>query len=310
MDDTPALAEPSGTIETPSTEDTRGQVIPLSKPVKIILALGSVGLAAAHLIFPALPIDATFLGLLLVAVVLVFLDIESIDALGIHARATRKQIERADAVVKATAIATGPVALPTLPIAATAEETIMLTEEAKAELQPVLLTPPVDSAERLLWATEQVRVELIVIAGNSGFLESSKGRRSWDEYSLPLVANVLRARRVLPLPLIDATAIVVRVRNEFVHGRFKSPDLVEHSATLAMDVLEKLREIKRNYIRVREGDVELYSDQLMTTVLQEARGVMLVELDDQGTVKRTQVVPRGEAYTRGFFVSWAWDGAR
>lgn len=311
--DTPGpTSEATGVPTTASpAEDDRRPLIRFTKPAKITTALVCIGLAVAHFVRPQLPIDATFLGLLVaaVAVLLGFFDnIESIDAFGIHTRVTRKQIERADAVVKATVIAAGPVAIPTAPpIAAEAHETITLTEEAHAALQPVALMPPADPGERLLWAAEQIRVELIVLAGNTGNLKDLKERPPWEDYNPVLVATALGTKDVLPTELFSPISTVIAARHNLVHGRLRPRVHIALAASLATDVLEKLREVKRNYIRVREGDVELFKDQLMTTVLQEARGVMLIEINDQGVVSKTSVFPRGAAYARGAFVSWEWD---
>jgi len=190
---------------------------------------------------------------------------------------------------------------------AEAREAITVSEEARAEVHPVALTPPVEPGERLLWAAEQIRVELIVLAGNGGYL---RDRRPWTGYHSMLVAGLLTTNQVISPELFGPLGTVVTARNDFAHGQLRTSRLVESSATLALEVLTKLREIKRNYIRVRLGDVDLYTDQLLTTVVQETRGVMLVELDGEGAILNTHVFPRGEAYARGFFVSWEWNGAR
>jgi hypothetical protein len=295
--------------EPPAADDPPaaggGSVVPPTKAVKIAVAVICVALAGVRFAVPTLPIDATFLGLLAVAVVVLVFDVESVDALGIHARMRMKQLARAEEAVATVPPPAEPIAPPPPPtIIAGARDTIIASEEARAELHPVALTPPVDPAERLLWAAEQMRVELIVLAGNGGHL---KDRRPWTEYHALLVAGLLTTRQVIPGEWFGPIGAVVAARNDLVHGQLKPSRLVESSATLALDVLTRLREIKRNYIRVREGDVDLYKDQLLTTVLQEARGVMLVELDPHGTVIQPSTFPRGDAYARGSFVSWEWD---
>ena len=125
-----------------------GPVIPPTKAVKIAVAVICVALAGVHVAVPALPIDATFLGLFTVAVIVLVFDVESIDALSIRARL--KQIAKAERAVAAVAPSAEPVA-PALPpaVAVEANGTIAIREEARAELQPVALTPPVDPGERL-----------------------------------------------------------------------------------------------------------------------------------------------------------------
>src|SRR5206468_7031583 len=80
--------EPAALAEQAEPSDG-GAVIQLSKLARVAIALGCGGLAVAHVVWPTLPIDATFLGLFVVAIIGLFFDIERIDALGIHARARR-----------------------------------------------------------------------------------------------------------------------------------------------------------------------------------------------------------------------------
>ena len=283
-----------------------GAVLRLSKPLKVMVAVACLGLAVTHFVSPGLPIDATTLGLLALAGVLLVVDIEAIDVLGIKGKtrrleAARKAVDAAP--LPAQAVAPSP---PTVP--PEGAKTVAATDSAGGfeRDEADQLTPPIDPAERLLWGMEQVRIELIVLAGNGGYL---KDNRSWHEYHVLLVAGLLSAKKVIPEQLIQPIATLVSARNDLVHGQLTGR-LIESATALAMDVLAKLRAIGRNYIRVVQGDLDLYEDQALTTVMQEARGVMLVTLDVRGTILHRQVFPRGEAFARGFFTSWKWDLSR
>lgn len=298
------MGDPTNRLREPTVGG--GSVITPTKAVKITVAVTCVALAGVHFAWPALPIDATFLSLLAVAIVVLAFDVESVDALGIHAR--MKRLAKAEEVVAAVSPPAEPIVPPPPPaIVAEARETIVVNHEAQAELHPVALTPPVDPGERLLWAAEQIRVELIVLAGNGGYL---KDRRPWHEYHALLVGGLLTTKKVIPGELFGPLGNVVTARNDLVHGQLRTSRLVESASALALEVLTKLREIKRNYIRVREGLVDVYKDQLLTTLVEETSGVMLVELDDQGKALRTSVYPRGDAYARRSFVSWEWNQNR
>ena len=62
------------------------RIAPLPRPARIGIVVLLLVLAVAHVIWPTLAIDAVFLGLLGLAAIVAFYDIEKISALGVVAR--------------------------------------------------------------------------------------------------------------------------------------------------------------------------------------------------------------------------------
>jgi hypothetical protein len=288
-----------------SDEGAGGAVIPLSKPVRVAVALGSGGLAVAHLMWPTLPIDTTFLGLLVVLIIGLFFDIERIDALGIHARARARRLAQAVRTVEALPVPTEPIDVPQAPRAVEAQDSISLLEQEVVHFEPGDLMPPIDPAERILWAMEEIRIELIVLAGNSGNLPLRAG---WHVYDALQVARHLAQRTSVPPRLTAVMPLLIDARNDLVHGRLGSPKVLAQADQLALELLERLREIRRNWIRVLDADVSVFNDQSLASPM--TAGVLLVALDDAGKVLWRQVHPRAHPYVRGRFVSWEWDLTR
>src|SRR6266568_4342757 len=135
---------------TPVDDAGGGPVLHLSKPARVAIALGCGGLAVAHVVWPTLPIDATFLGLLVVAVIGLFFDIERIDALGIHARARARRLAKAAKAIEAVPVPAEPIAQLQPPpvseqpaIASAVKDTISLLAQPVIHLKPGDLMPPV-----------------------------------------------------------------------------------------------------------------------------------------------------------------------
>jgi hypothetical protein len=100
---------------------------------------------------------------------------------------------------------------------------------------------------------------------------------------------------------------VVRYRNDAIHAQ--SPRaLIEPAANLALEVLIKLRSIKRNYIRVRHSDVTLYADS-ETHKQRPEKGVLLAQVNTGGRLLEIHAFPRVLNYAKGRFVSWEWHRA-
>ena len=294
------------TAPDPPTEEE--PLIPLSPAVREVVALILVVLAAAHVAWPNSGIDLFFFGLIGLAVVLLFLDIESVEWLGVRAR--RRQIERTVAAVKDAEVPAGsavPQALPIPDATDVARRRAPITEGADLQYSAMivrpsgeLLLPPHDPAERLLWAYERIRIELVVLAGNSGGLPR---RADWSSY-LPaeLIAPVLSK---LPPELEIGIHEVIRSRNEAIHGK-SARALINPAADLALAVLTKLRSIKRSYVRIRRPNVALYADKEIRQLRPE-KGVVLAQVDTEGTLLNVEAVPRLLDYAKGRFVSWEWD---
>ena len=122
----------------------RGPVMRLTKPVKVAVAAACVALVVAHVVWPT-KVDATFIGLLVVAVIVPFFDIESIDALGIHARSRREQLARAESVVEAFSASAEPIEIPPAP-EVPGGEAIAVDAQGVVHREPFELMPPSDPA--------------------------------------------------------------------------------------------------------------------------------------------------------------------
>jgi len=270
----------------------------------LIMSTVLLGIAVAHVVWPSLAIDALSLGLLGAAIVVIFFDIESFEWQGIKARRLQQEVKEAEKVVDSIHV---PQITPALPDPTTEPSSLIVRATSVLEAvheEPFDLMPPVDRLERLLWGAEQIRAELIIIAGNGGQLPE---RTSWDRYRSPELAEILAGKDMIPHALVEPVLTVVQLRNSVVHTTRRLPtDLLESASRLAMDVLVKLRQVKRNYIRVRVPNVMLFRDQSLTARYDVA-GVMLAQLDDEGAVRHIAVYPRLPNYQMGRFVSWEWS---
>jgi hypothetical protein len=258
-----------------------------------------LALAVIHLILPNWAIDAVFLGLLAFAAFLWFFDVESIEWQGV--RAKRREIARAKE--KIDNLPPPPDKALPLTIPALGVEEPSTTQIPRATIHPIPIDfelPP-SPIERLFWAIEQIRIELIVLAGNDGYLPQ---HRPWDRYSILELSSILRTKNLLPVPLVEAIATVAKTRNEIAHTSVADP-----ASNLALDVLAELRRIPRNYIRIRVGDVEIFRDRLLST-LHNTQGVMVVHIDQSGIVHPPQVFPRGQVFVTGRFCTWEWNMTR
>ena len=283
--------------------DEHGPVIPLSQFWRVFISLALLFLAAAHVLLPHVDLDAIFLGLLGAALAVVFFDVDSFEWHGIRARRIRRQIEEAEEVVKAVEVPLqlpGPLK-PPIPTGGSGES---IGYQGIIHREPLDLMPPTEPLERLLWGAEQIRVELIVLAGNLGAL---KDRATWDRYNGKQLARMLQTDKRVPPDLTSSIERALDVRNRVVHTKHRlDRGLVDAASDLAMDVLIKLRSIKREYHRVRDPDVAIYKDQSLST-LHETAGVAIVQLDDQGKTLHIGIYPRVRQYVKGHFVSWEWD---
>ncbi len=281
-------------------------LLPLSHVWRAAIAVLLLSLAGLHLFLPTLAIDAIFLGLLAAALGILFFDVESFEWHGISVRRIQEKIQETGKIVEAVEIPAEPPATLEPPKPSEKPE-FVIEDEGIVHRAPLELMPPVERVERLLWGAEQIRIELILIAGNSGHL---KERVTWDQYSIRSLVRILAQSKILPAGLADSIVKTLDLRNEVVHpGRRLDPALVSASADLAMDVLNKLRSIKRQCIRIREPDVTMYKDRSLS-VLHDTRGVMLTQLDETGKVLNISVYPRLQEYTKGRFVSWEWNMKR
>ena len=129
-------------------------------------AIGTIALvlAGVHVAFSALAIDGVLMGLLGIAVLFFFFDIDSIEWQGVRARQVSKRVDRAEQKLEG---------YKPIGVLAAAEPSVDLIEEETDVSTPVVhhepaeLTPPTDLLDRFLWASEQIRIELIVLAATS-----------------------------------------------------------------------------------------------------------------------------------------------
>jgi hypothetical protein len=283
-------------------KDETGAVVPLTKRLRALLGTLFGALSLAHVVRPALGIDAISVGLLVAAVALIFFDIDGFEWKGLKVRRLQQRVDQAEDIVKSVTVSTEKAALPALPDPAKPEPAGVGFQGLVHQV-PLELNPPVDLLERLLWAYEQIRIELVVISGNAGRLTE---RVTFDRYQPRRLASELITNKRLPEQLAQPIDTVSRLRNEVVHSSTRlTQGLLESSATLAIDVLLKVRSVKRGYFRVRTADVVLYRDQSLSQ-LHDAAGVEIVSFDDTGAISSIGVYPSQSPYTRGRFVTWEW----
>lgn len=299
------MADPSDKVEP----HTVRPLVSLSSRERGGIAALLVLLAVVHAIFPDLAIDAVFLGLLAFAAIVYWFDIDRIEWQGVRAR--RREIEQASIAIEATSITGALVAPPPPPNIelstggrpiSTEGELTGSVERSAYSVGLEALEPPIGALERLLWGYEQIRTELALIAGNAGWLPE---RKDWGAYSTFELANAIRRQNVLPDELSSAIRTVTRARNDAVHWH-GGPPVIEPASNLALEVLAKIRQIRREYIRVRHQDLSLFADEKLTDEL-SVRGVMLVQLDQNANILLTHVFPRELSYEQGRFVSWEWN---
>ncbi len=281
-------------------EQLREPLLSLS-PFKRRVAAGALAaLAVAHLIWPAVAIDGVFLGLLAFAAFTWLFDVESIEWQGI--RVQSKEIRRAKSALQRAPKSTGLIAPPGPP---------PLPAEPAGQAQPPIVTvhtppvdlnPPTDLSARLLWGAEQIKIELVVLLGNSGRLPRVVG---WSDYALSELGPIAAAAAVITPALADAVRTVATLRKTAIFSQ-----VVDPGSDLAMDALQALREIPRQYIRVRRGHISLFRDRSLSTPYRETPGVMLSQLTQEGRVTTVNVYPRETDYTAGRFVSWEWNQQR
>jgi hypothetical protein len=286
-------------VNDSSHNSSKPAVLNLTLWTRRALCISLLALAAIHLIWPELAIDAVFLGLLALAALLWFFDVESIEWQGIRAR--RREIARAKEAIDSLS----PPPDKALPLTVPA---LRFEEPSTAEIRagmphsiPIEAELPYSPIERLFRTTEEIRIELIVLAGNGGYLPPV---RPWDRYSILELSSILRTRNLLPLALVEAIATVVKAPNGIAHA-----GVIDHASDLALDVLAKLRMIPRNYIRIRIEDVEIFRDCSLLTVY-ATRGVMVTHIDQSGIMHPPQVFPREQVYLTGRFCTWEWNMAR
>jgi hypothetical protein len=320
-------SEPSRSDTVPARESGDPALIYFSRFWRWIIGGSCAAVAVMRILWDA-PVDALSVGLLGAAVLLVFARIKAIEWGGVSASFVDRELVKATGRVEAVEVPTesvkptpapaksvpGPVVVqpgtaevvakghaPEIHVHA-AEQTLFY-ETARVTPAPM---PPTNPTERVLWAIEQIRIELIVLAGTSGYLRQ---RLKWGGYRSQLVAKNLAQRGIIPEELVQLTSVVSDARNELVHGGLP-PRSLARADTLALELVQKLREVKRQYVRVQDPDVALFREQGLATPYVGTRAVMLVTLDDQGHIVQTSVFPRVTEYTRGRFTSWEWDLGR
>jgi hypothetical protein len=285
-------------------EHDKPPLLALKPAPRLVAVLSLIGLGVAHLVRPDWAIDGVFLGLLAFAAFVWLFDVESVELQGVKAR--RREIARVKAALDESPpsdarVVPSPVPTPAQLGPAGSTPTPPAASTSTVHTRSHDLDVPTNAFERLFWATEQIRVELIMLAGNAGRL---KRIAPWSEYRIPELVSYLRSANVLPEPLIQAISTVLAMRNSAAHTQ-----VVDPAADLALDALQTLRSIHRDYVRVRHSDVVLFRDQSLTSP-HDRRGVMVVQVDEAGTVQEPQVFPRSTEFHDGRFVTWSWDMER
>jgi hypothetical protein len=256
-----------------------------------------VALAIVHVVSPKLAIDGVFLGLIAFAAILLLFDVESLEWQGMK---LRRKSKVASALLADTVVPGEPI--PTLAPPATEPVGVEMTEHRRAEE----LLPPPDPVEKIVWAAEQIRVELIILAGNAGHLPPNQ---TWAAYHAIPLAEDLAGRLIIPRSIVEPIRAAVDNRNAVIHSGLGIRVLGQEAVSLGLDTLTVLRQVRRNYHRVSACPVRLYADQTLTTSLPVA-GVLIEQFDDEGNGVSANVYPAGREYSPGRFVTWHWDMER
>jgi hypothetical protein len=276
-------------------DEQRQPLLALSPWLRGLITLFLVLLALAHILWPDVAIDAIFLGLLAFAALLWFFDVDTIEWQGIRAR--RREIAKVRAALKdqappqaAAAPTVPPVTKPTPARPAQAPVTV--------HTRATDLTPPTDKLDRLLWGAEQIRLELIVLLGNAGHLVRVA---PWSDYSVVELQRLALEKNIIRTATAEAILTVSKMRNAAVHSQLLDP-----AADLAMDVVQSLREIPRQYTRIRKQHISLFKDRSLTTP-HDTAGVMVVQVTEEGKALSISVFPRETDYDLGRFTTWNWN---
>jgi hypothetical protein len=277
--------------------------IGLTERTRNVAASFVVGLAVVHLFVPTLPIDGVFLGLLGLGAVIKLFDIHSVEALGVKAKA--RQIRKETTVVASVPLP--ELARVELPPVESVEAPRAIPAATEAEhREPFDLMPPVERVARLLWAVEQIRVELVILAATAGHLTP---RGSWSHYRIQDLAPKLALKGIVPTEFLEPIRSVVDARNSVAHGEKVPVAVLESIDELAMTLLSRLRELPREYHRVVNSPVELYKDATLTTP-HDFVGVGIEQRDHDGRILGHAVYPAVRQYTKGRFVTWNWDSTK
>lgn len=273
-------------------------VVALSERTRRSAAILFVFLALIHLLYPTVAIDGVFIGLLALAGIVLLFDIQSVEALGVRARArdvrtATKEVEEAKIPESGTA--------PEVPKRAGRSAIAPAPETVHRE--PTDLMPPTERVARILWAVEQIRIELIVLAATAGYLTR---RARWSDYRLHELAPLLEQRGVVPDAFARSLVPLSETRNALAHGRPVRSGLLASVDELALTLVARVRELPRTYARVVIPEVDLFRDQSLTA-LHGVKGVLIEQRDQNGTVLTQKVFPTEQPYEKGRFVSWEWD---
>jgi hypothetical protein len=128
-------------------------------------------------------------------------------------------------------------------------------------------------------------------------------------YGVDEVAIDLAARGIIPSELQRPIRVVNENRNALVHGGAEVKKVAKTASTLAIDVLLKVREIKRNYYRIARGQMSVFGDRELSKRV-DTNAVMVEQLDNEGNVVATGVYPTVHEYRADSYVSWEWYTSR
>jgi len=308
------MTDPASGQVSPPAKKGEAPLIRFSRPARWIVAGGCLVMAAGRILLQW-PIDALSAGLIGAGVLILFARIKKVGWGGVEA-SFEEQVAQATQKLEAaeeppTAIKPPPPPKPLEPIVIEPGPAEVVVEGhapavviSPAKPAPRSSLPPTNPTERVLWAVEQIRRELIILAGNSGNLPQRQ--LEWDQYrSEPLARNLLR-RGMIAEEVLRAVTVVSEARNELVHAGLSAEELTR-TDTLTLELLQKLRDVKRQYTRVREPNPAVFVDDHLTVPYEQVKGVMLVTIDEQGQTLNISVYPRGVEYERGRLVSWEWD---
>jgi hypothetical protein len=275
------------------------------------IAAAAFVLALVHFYWPSLAVDFVALSLLAFALVLLFFDVDKFELHGI--RALRRELEEATVAVEAAA--TPPkAAIPPQPPSPRGTDPPAETEPtgetpSKEPTREENLTKIVevgrDRATIFQDLYDQIRIELLIIAGSDGNLPRQV---DWESYTSGELLVAVSHSGILPREITHGLNKIFRARREVLH-RDSSGSLLDTAIQLANEVLQQLRAVPRTYARIREPDITFFWDRELTQP-SGRRGIILAQIDSKGQIVQLLPVPRARAYSEGDFVSWEWDPNR
>ena len=163
----------------------------------------------------------------------------------------------------------------------------------------------------LRWLFEQLRVELVVLAGNGGVLP---GGRVSDPWFPSGVARILLARRIITPEVALQVYACVQTYEEVLatassswSGGARLLDMMSVLATRLVGIVTALQQIPQTYLRVELSPIVLYRDRGLSSPHEAHTGVVVAPVTPSGDVGDAVVYPTPRRYNPGEFTTQEWS---